>query len=104
MDIKAITKQTDEICALASQYYPVGDPRPVELTALNKELLSSIDDRQCKVILTQMKEFLSGGMGGFTDVGLILPPGVSYAQVAPQYFKRVTKLYEAIEQLLIANP
>lgn len=104
MDIKSITKQMDEICALASQYYPVGDPRPVELMALNKELISSIDDRQRKIILTQMKEFLSGGMGGFTDVGLILPPEVSYAQVAPQYFKRVNKLYEAIEQLLAANP
>lgn len=102
MEIDLVLQLLNEVCDFAYRHYPAGDNRPRRLRKMGEELRTSIDDRQRRVMLTQIKTFLQGGQGSFSDVWLTLPwdSNLSYAEFSMGYQRLVGKLYIQVKQAL----
>ncbi len=102
MEIEQILQLLNEVCDFADRHYPVGDDRPRRLREMGEELRTSINDRQRQIILTQIRTFLQGGQGSFSDIWLTLPwdSKLSYEEFSMGYQRLVGKLYIQVKQAL----
>lgn len=102
MQIEAIVDELNKVCDFADRHYPSWDKRPQKLRELSEELSSGVDDRQHRIILAHIRDFLQGGMGSFGDVSLEPPAGsnVSYAELNLGFAKMRGKLYEKVVEAL----
>jgi hypothetical protein len=97
--IGEILKTLTEVCDVGDKYK---HPFTKELRELGRELQTCIDDRQQQVMLTHIRKFLSGGMGGFNDFRLtpVEDSKITYAELNVGFGKIVGHLYEQVSQAL----